>query len=127
MLRAGPASAQPSAVTVPSDEVGEEALEGVSPQRNPWLLVLRGAEVVLSLAAVAWLVLVGWTYGRLALHPFTPTRAEVPGLADGEGWILPLLLSFALAAILRYFRRRIERPRPVPAGATVSGGDQDTL
>lgn len=59
--------------------------------------------LVTDLLLVAWLAVVGAAYLLLVLFPNVPTRREVPGIAELEPLVLPLLLSLVVAAIIRYF------------------------
>ena len=67
----------------------------------------------LDVVPAVWLVLVALGYAFLALHPLgEPTAQAVPGVAALDGYVLPLLLSLLLAAIIRYFCLRPGNRRP---------------
>ena len=69
---------------------------------DPWLW--------LECLPVIWLALVITAYALLALQPFLfpslrPT-AEVPGIAEADRAVLPLLAALVIAGIIRYFSLR---------------------
>jgi hypothetical protein len=73
--------------------------------------------LVLDLLPIVWLLLVLSAYALLALHPMLNTRAEVPGVAEAERAVLPLLAALVFAAIIRYYWLRKARPRSPEAGS----------
>lgn len=64
-----------------------------------------------------WLALAISPYALLAVYPMQATQAEVPGVAEAERAVLPLLLSLVVAAIIQYFPRRNMRS---PTGAAAA-------
>ncbi len=66
-----------------------------------------------DLVPIMWLMFVLATYALLANSPVLPGRGEVPGLADADRSVAPLLALTGGAAIIRYFVRR-PPPRDPP-------------
>jgi hypothetical protein len=70
-----------------------------------------GLASVLDLIPAAWLLLVITAYSLVVTEDWRMTRAPVPGIAEAERALPPLLCSLVLAAIIRYFWLRNTRAR----------------
>jgi len=77
-------------------------------------------------AALLWMAVVISGYSRLATAIPRPTREAVPGIAEAERTLGPLLLCLGLAAIIRYFLGRqpeAAEPGDEPAHRPETGRD----
>jgi len=86
----------------------------------------------LDVLPILWLVLVISAYALLALYPIpqgsAQRRAEVPGVAELEQAVLPLLASLGVIGIIRYLRSRHSEPGlEPPAPQPTQSGDRNTL